>query len=69
MRLRRRRNAKREPLTDELEVIDLALGEPKPDKPGIVASVCHACDSVTPEETSRRIHASFGLLETQSGRA
>jgi hypothetical protein len=50
-------------------VIERALGEPKPDKPGIVASVCHACDSVSPEETSRRIHASFGLLETQSGRA
>jgi hypothetical protein len=50
-------------------VIERTLGEPTTDKLGIVAPICHACDSVSTEETQRRVQAAFGLLGLQEGHA
>jgi len=52
-----------------MAVIERALGEPAPDKPGPVVPICHACDSVSTEETRRRVQAEFGLYGVQEGRA
>jgi hypothetical protein len=50
-----------------MAVIERALGDPTPKKPGITAPICHACDSVSAEETKRRVQAAFGLMGLQEG--
>jgi hypothetical protein len=52
-----------------MAVIEWALGDPMPQKPGIVASICHACDSVSTEQTQQRVREAFGLYALQEGRA
>jgi hypothetical protein len=52
-----------------MAVIERTLGEPRPDKHGIVAPICYACDSVSTDETRRLIQEAFGLLDLQRGRA
>ena len=52
-----------------MAVIERALGDPIPKKPGIVAPVCHACDSVSTEQTQRLLREAFGLYALQEGRA
>jgi hypothetical protein len=46
-----------------------AIGHPATDKPGVTALICHACESVSTQETRRRVQAEFGLLPLQEGRA
>jgi hypothetical protein len=50
-------------------VIERAAGDPAPDKPAVTALICHACESVSTEETRRRVQAEFWLLHLQEGRA
>ena len=52
-----------------MAVIERALGDPTPQKPGIVGPICHACDSVSTEHTQRRVHRAFGLYAVQEGHA
>ena len=52
-----------------MAVLERALGDPTPEKAGLVAPICHACDSVSAAETSRRIQAMFGLYTLQEGHA
>jgi hypothetical protein len=52
-----------------MSVVERALGDPTPNKPGIVAPVCQACDSVSTDETVRRLQESFGLFAMQEGHA
>ena len=52
-----------------MAVIERALGEPLPDKPGIIVPVCHACDNVSAEDTRKRVEGAFHLSELQEGRA
>jgi hypothetical protein len=52
-----------------LAVIERTLGEPKRDKPALSVFVCHGCDSVSAEETKRRVQQMFGVLPLQEGRA
>jgi hypothetical protein len=52
-----------------MAIIERALGDPIPKKPGIVAPICHACDSVSTEETLRQIQSRFGLYSLAEGSA
>ena len=52
-----------------IAVIERALREPTRDKPALTVPVCHACDSVSTEETKRKIQAALGLDPLQEGRA
>jgi hypothetical protein len=52
-----------------MAVIERALGDPTPKKPGIVAPICQDCDSASTEETVRGIQAAFGLSSLQWGHA
>jgi hypothetical protein len=52
-----------------LAVIERAVGDPTPQKPGIVAPICHGCDSISTEETLRQIQSLFGLYSVQEGHA
>jgi hypothetical protein len=57
------------PAVSVLAVIEHALGDPTPQKPGIVGPICHACDSVSTEYTQRRVRQVFGLYAVQEGHA
>jgi hypothetical protein len=57
------------PAVSVMAVIERALGDPNPDKPGIVAPICHACDSIIPEETTRKVQAVFRLCPVEAGHA
>jgi hypothetical protein len=52
-----------------MAVIERALGDPTPQKPGIVAPICHACDGVSTEHTRRRVNEALGLYGLQEGHA
>jgi hypothetical protein len=52
-----------------MAVIERALGDPTPKKPGIVAPICHACDGVSTEHTRRRVNEALGLYGLQEGHA
>lgn len=52
-----------------MAVIERALGDPTPKKPGIVAPICQDCDSASTQETVRSIQAAFGLCSLQWGHA
>ena len=47
-----------------LGVIDDPREAPTPNKPAAMALVCTSCDSVSSEETQRRIEQTFGLVGT-----
>ena len=57
------------PAVSVMAVIERALGDPIPKKPGIVAPICHACDSVSTEQTQRLVREAFGLYALQEGNA
>jgi hypothetical protein len=57
------------PTLSVMAVIERALGDPMPNKPGLTMPICHACDSVSTEETRRRVQAALGLYPLQEGRA
>jgi hypothetical protein len=50
-------------------LIDHPHDAPVASKPGVMALVCMKCDSVSTEETRRRIEEMFGLLPAQEGQA
>lgn len=52
-----------------LAVIDRVADKLQPSKPALVAMVCGACDSVSSDDTRRRIEASLGLRILQEGHA
>ncbi len=57
------------PMLSVFAIIDHPYDPPLPSKPGIMALVCQTCDSVSTQETRRRIGKVFGLLPVQEGRA
>ena len=57
------------PSVSTMTVIERALGDPTPDKPGIVAPICHACDSISTEETTRKVQAWFRVCPVEIGHA
>jgi hypothetical protein len=57
------------PMLSVFALVDRPRDLPLPNKPGIMALVCQACDSISTQETQRRISKMFGLSPTQEGRA
>jgi hypothetical protein len=52
-----------------MAVIERALGEPTPEKPGLVAPICQVCDGISTAETTRRLQAMFDLYTLAEGSA
>jgi hypothetical protein len=52
-----------------LAFIERTLGEPLRTKPALITPICHSCDSVSTEETRRRVEEAFGLWQPQEGHA
>jgi hypothetical protein len=52
-----------------MAVIERTRGEPTPEKPGLVAPICQACDGISTAETTRRLHSMFGLSGLAEGSA
>jgi hypothetical protein len=52
-----------------LAMIEQARGDPVPSKPAVMALVCQSCDSVSTQETQRRIEKKFGFYSVQQGTA
>jgi hypothetical protein len=57
------------PMLSVFALIDHPYAPPLPNKPGVMALVCQTCDSISTEETQRRLGEMFGLLPVQEGRA
>jgi hypothetical protein len=49
-----------------LGIVDDPREAPRPNKPAAMAVVCGSCDSVSTEETQRRIEQMFGLIGTNA---
>jgi hypothetical protein len=57
------------PMLSVFAMIDHPRSAPVPTKPALMALVCQTCDSVSTEETERRINEMLGVHPTQQGRA
>jgi hypothetical protein len=57
------------PMLSVFALIDHPRDPPLPNKPGIMALVCQTYDSISTQETRRRIDEMFGLSPIQEGRA
>ena len=51
------------------EQLERALEEPKPNKPAVGGPICHACDSVSTDNTRKRVQTLFGVYDLQTGHA
>lgn len=49
-------------------IMDRIIGRAN-DQPALVAMICRTCDSVSTDETRRRVQEMFGLLPMQEGHA
>jgi hypothetical protein len=50
-------------------MLERSIGNPAQNKPAVAMMICHECDSVSTEETQRRVERAYGMIPVQEGLA